>query len=708
MERDREGRTMTLQDALAKIPLLLSYATMVLACSLILTSDPVADNHSTASIWGKISSIIAKFVLLPSFISAGVASCLMGAKVMAKTFHSIVPLVLFVYISVIGCYLGQSVLGSIQVTCYSLLAIKYLTAVGKSSLGHLSKCFGPLILISLAIGYFHGGSLQYMALLKLVFFVVLQTNVYQWSSRIWNAREHTSKTVKTIYTVLVSTTVISFVSLYGISYLGQLGGHHSGVPTLNYLMIFVFFGCLAVFSLSIQDILGQELASVKSNDQSVTTLPSLFHNGTLLATGLMAVVLKYLSFDVSHGFIEHILMFSFVTLSEFISRQFAFGTVGGGSPKDTVNVPKDIVSSGSLFSRVIGDKDTRSIFSFLLLNSTFMFVQLLYSFRSKSLGLLSDSLHMALDCTSLLLGLIAAVLSKGPATDKFPFKLNYLETLTGFTNGVLLLGIVSGIFVEAIERCFFNPIAIEGTNELLVVAVLGLLVNLVGLFSMEHNANDSENMRGIFLHILADTLGSVGVIVSTILIKFTGWYIFDPIASLFIGILILASSIPLLKSTSASILLKLDDKNHNIIKDVLNQISTTPGVAGYTTPRFWPYKLYSQGHSHAHGHSHGHDQEHPIGKHEHEHEHGHEHSHQQEEHHDHDDACMDSPEKKLIGYIHVQYVEGENSTILKKRVEKILERAGIKAWIQVESPTANCWCRPASANQVIVPQTVQT
>lgn len=366
----------------------------------------------------------------------------------------------------------------------------------------------------------------------------------------------------------------------------------------------------------------------------------------------------------------------------------------------------------SIMVQIVTNKDTRSIFSFLLLNATFMFVQLLYSFRSRSLGLLSDSLHMALDCTSLLLGLVARVLSTTSIydnPDKFPFRLNYLESLAGFTNGILLIGIVCGIFVQAAER-IINPIHIHGTNELIVVSTLGLLVNLIGLFVFDaghghshdgdghdHDDDDSsnnENMKGIFLHILADTLGSVGVVISTLLIKLTGWHIFDPIASIMIATLILLSAIPLLKLTTETILLKLDSKKHNIVKQVLNQIIQTPGITGYTTPRFWPCKPDKINHGHSHSHEHQHNHDHSHG---HEHEHDHEHSHEYETH-----QQKYLKKQVLMGYIHIQYVEGENSTIIKKRVEKVFENAGIKVWIQVEPVTGTCWCRQASmANQAI-------
>ena len=461
-------------------------------------------------------------------------------------------------------------------------------------------------------------------------------------------------------------------------------------------MVFVFFGCLSIFFLSLKDLFtedgnqkkgGQEDEYCRMFDIKYMISYLWLTRFTILLTGIMAIVVHFLSFnEITSSIKTDLLSLLFVVVAEYVSS-FSNKQPDSHSHNHahhhshlTDSLP---LENESMFKQMALNKDTRSIFSFLLLNTAFMFVQLLYSFRSKSLGLLSDSLHMALDCTSLLLGLIAGVLTKKPASDKFPFGLNYLGTVAGFTNGVLLLGIVCGIFVEAIER-IFNPIHLHATNELLVVATLGLLVNLVGLFAFDHGAHDhggtdNENMKGIFLHILADTLGSVGVVISTLLIKLTHWPIFDPIASLLIGSLILLSALPLLKSTSANILLRLDDKKHNLVKSALNQISTTPGITGYTTPRFWPTESGSSGHSHAHTHSHAED-------------HSHEH------HHDQKNGSQEHP--SLVGYIHVQYVDGENSTIIKKRVEKIFENVSIKAWVQVEPQNSTCWCRATSMNTI--------
>ncbi|WVQ93508.1 hypothetical protein IAU59_000582 [Kwoniella sp. CBS 9459] len=103
-----------------------------------------------------------------------------------------------------------------------------------------------------------------------------------------------------------------------------------------------------------------------------------------------------------------------------------------------------------------------------------------------------------------------------------------------------------------------------------------------------HDHAHSHNMRGVFLHVLADTLGSVGVIISTILIRFTGWTGFDPIASLFIAVLIMASVIPLVIDSGRVLCLDVGDYKEEEIRNALTELSTIDGVANYASPRFWP------------------------------------------------------------------------------------------------------------------------
>ncbi|AUB29023.1 cation:cation antiporter [Cryptococcus neoformans 125.91] len=103
-----------------------------------------------------------------------------------------------------------------------------------------------------------------------------------------------------------------------------------------------------------------------------------------------------------------------------------------------------------------------------------------------------------------------------------------------------------------------------------------------------HDHAHSHNMRGVFLHVLADTLGSVGVIVSTILIRFTGWTGFDPIASLFIAALIMASVIPLVIDSGRILCLDVGKEKESEIRSALTELSAVDGLASYAAPRFWP------------------------------------------------------------------------------------------------------------------------
>ena len=97
----------------------------------------------------------------------------------------------------------------------------------------------------------------------------------------------------------------------------------------------------------------------------------------------------------------------------------------------------------------------------------------------------------------------------------------------------------------------------------------------------------SHNMRGVFLHVLADTLGSVGVILSTLLIRYYGWTGFDPIASLFIAVLIAASVWPLVQETGRLLGLDLGEEGERQVRAALNEVGGVHGVAGYSAPRFW-------------------------------------------------------------------------------------------------------------------------
>jgi len=219
---------------------------------------------------------------------------------------------------------------------------------------------------------------------------------------------------------------------------------------------------------------------------------------------------------------------------------------------------------------------------FLLINFTFAFVELVYGIWTNSLGLITDSFHMFFDCSALIAGLIASVLARRPPNERFTYGYGRAQVIGGFVNGLFLIFVALFVLTEAIER-FAEPPEVHHEHHLLEVSVIGLLVNFVGIFAFSHahthggepcdhghaaappaapgdhghshggeachghgpaappppsaagnaikGAERSFVLDGVLLHVIADTLGSVSVIISSLLIKNYGWMIADPICS---------------------------------------------------------------------------------------------------------------------------------------------------------------------------------
>ncbi|CAF0853229.1 unnamed protein product [Brachionus calyciflorus] len=266
---------------------------------------------------------------------------------------------------------------------------------------------------------------------------------------------------------------------------------------------------------------------------------------------------------------------------------------------------------------IISDTKTRNLFFFLLLNTSFAFVELVYGIWTNSLGLISDSFHMFFDCTALVAGLIASLIAKWRPNERYTYGYVRAEVMSGFLNGLFLVFIAFFIFSEAIERTFEPP---EIHHErLFVVSVLGFFVNLIGIFVFQHGGDhghshggsshghshdhhghshdhhghshggdsSSKIFEGIFLHILADTMGSVGVIISSLLIRFFGWHIADPICSMIIAFLITLSVIPLLRDSGGILMQRQPKQLDKKLPDVYRRIQQIPGVVSVQSPHFW-------------------------------------------------------------------------------------------------------------------------
>jgi len=182
---------------------------------------------------------------------------------------------------------------------------------------------------------------------------------------------------------------------------------------------------------------------------------------------------------------------------------------------------------------------------------------------TNSLALLSDSGHVLTDLLALLLAYFALRLSKKGPTQQFTYGYYRAEILAAVTNGVVLILITVYIFYQSYIR-FLSPQIIKG-SEMFIIAIIGLFANLYVVIKMQHDEKENLNVRGAYLHILSDTVSSVGVVIAGVLIIVTGNYIFDPIVSAMIGVFILIGCLRLIRE-SAHILMEAAPEHIDIQK----------------------------------------------------------------------------------------------------------------------------------------------
>lgn len=183
----------------------------------------------------------------------------------------------------------------------------------------------------------------------------------------------------------------------------------------------------------------------------------------------------------------------------------------------------------------------RLVWSFLLI-AVFFVVEAVAGVVTNSLALISDAGHMFTDVIGLGMAVAAIQLSSRaahrPTTDQFrTFGVYRLEILAAFVNALLLFGVAIYVLIKAVGR-LSDPPEVLGL-PMLVVAVIGLAVNLVALVLLRQGSKESLNLEGAYLEVVADTLGSVGVIIAATVIQLTGWVYIDPILGAAIGVFIL-------------------------------------------------------------------------------------------------------------------------------------------------------------------------
>jgi cobalt-zinc-cadmium efflux system protein len=176
-----------------------------------------------------------------------------------------------------------------------------------------------------------------------------------------------------------------------------------------------------------------------------------------------------------------------------------------------------------------------------------MVIEVVGGVLADSLALIADSAHMATDALGLGMALLAIHFAGRPATGNRTFGLARAEILAALANCLLLLGVGGYVLYEAVQR-FVTPAATEG-GLTIVFGAIGLVANMVSLTLLMRGQKESLNVRGAFLEVVADALGSLAVIISALVILGTGWQAADPIASLVIGLMIVPRTLKLLRET---------------------------------------------------------------------------------------------------------------------------------------------------------------
>lgn len=187
-----------------------------------------------------------------------------------------------------------------------------------------------------------------------------------------------------------------------------------------------------------------------------------------------------------------------------------------------------------------------------------MVVEIIGGVAADSLALIADAAHMATDALGLGMALLAIHFANRPPSTTRTFGYARAEILAALANCLLLLGVGGYVLYEAIQR-FFTPADTEG-GLMIVFGAIGLLANMISLSLLMRGQKESLNVRGAFLEVAADALGSLAVLISAAVILATGWQAADPIASLVIGLMIVPRTFKLLRET-LDVLLESAPKN---------------------------------------------------------------------------------------------------------------------------------------------------
>jgi cobalt-zinc-cadmium efflux system protein len=226
---------------------------------------------------------------------------------------------------------------------------------------------------------------------------------------------------------------------------------------------------------------------------------------------------------------------------------------------------------------------TRALAASVSITAAFFVIELVGGILTNSLALQTDAIHMLTDVVALAYALAAAWLAQRPVSLRRTYGYYRVEILSAFLNGILLWAVVIFVFYEAIQR-IQHPPGVQSLN-MLIIAVLGLVANGLVAATLSRSRNESLNLKGAFLHVIADVLGSVGAISAGLIMLFTGWYQADPIASMMIGVLVFYSSGRLVRD-SVNVLLE-GVPSHIDVSTVERRILAMKGVKNIHDLHVW-------------------------------------------------------------------------------------------------------------------------
>ncbi|WP_034669488.1 cation diffusion facilitator family transporter [Chryseobacterium populi] len=228
-------------------------------------------------------------------------------------------------------------------------------------------------------------------------------------------------------------------------------------------------------------------------------------------------------------------------------------------------------------------KHKKNLVIVLSLSGAYLVAEVIGGMITQSLALLADAAHMLTDVVGLLLALIAIKIGERKASSTKTYGYYRTEILAAVINAVVLLGISVYVLFEAYKR-FQDPPEVQ-SKSMLIVAGIGLVVNIIGMMILRKDSSESLNMKGAYFEVLSDMLTSIGVMIAGVIMFTTNWYYADPIISAAIGLLIFPRTWHLLKE-AVNVLMEgvPKDVDPEKLRKLLEQ---TPGVAGIHDLHIW-------------------------------------------------------------------------------------------------------------------------